>query len=249
MDYGKMSLGELKNGYHYDKEQDAYVCNYCGQTYQAGQIFQMDGGFYMAEPAAARHIRSAHKGSLAQLLYADTKYNTLTGNQKELLALFYAGTSDREMARQLNVTEATIRRQRFTFREKAKQAKFYLAVYEQIFEDEGKAEDQMIPIHNQAVYVDDRYLITLQEKEQIIEAFFSSTDPLVLKTFTSKEKKKVVILGKIAEQFEAGRKYSEKEVNEILKPIYEDYTEIRRYLIMYGYMERTKDGTGYWLTS
>ncbi len=249
MDYGKMSLGELKNGYHYEKEQEAYVCNYCGQTFQAGQVFQIDGSFYMAEPAAARHIKSAHNGSLAQLLYADTKYNTLTGNQKELLALFYAGASDREMARQLNVTEATIRRQRFTFREKAKQAKFYLAVYEQIFENPETDDDEMIPIHNHAVYVDDRYLITCQEREKIIEAFFSSTEPLVLKTFTSREKKKVVILGKIAKQFETGRKYSEKEVNEILKPIYEDYTEIRRYLIMYGFMERTKDGTEYWLTS
>lgn len=249
MDYGKMSLSELKNGYQYNKEQAAYICNYCGQVFQAGQIFQMDGSFYMAEPAAVRHIESAHSGSLAQLLYADTRYNTLTGNQKELLALFHAGVPDKEMARQLNVTEATIRRQRFTFREKAKQAKFYLAVYEQVFENDGASDEQMIPIHNQAVYVDDRYLITRQERERIIGAFFSSTEPLVLKSFTSKEKKKVVILGKIAEQFEAGRQYSEKEVNEILKPIYDDFTEIRRYLIMYGFMERTKDGTKYWLTN
>lgn len=64
-----------------------------------------------------------------------------------------------------------------------------------------------------------------------------------------KEKNKVVIFGKIAEQFEYGKRYSEQEVNEILKPIYEDYMTIRRYLIMYGFMERTKDGRQYWLAN
>ena len=123
------------------------------------------------------------------------------------------------MAKKLHVTEATIRRQRFTFREKAKQAKFYLAMYELAFENEPTVSEQMIPIHNHAVCVDDRYLITESEKQYIIETFFSSTQPLVLKSFSSKEKKKVVILGKIAEQFEPGKKYSEQEVNEILKPI------------------------------
>ena len=56
-----------------------------------------------------------------------------------------------------------------------------------------------------------------------------------------------MILGKIAEQFEHGRQYSEKEVNQILKPIFEDFATLRRYLIMYGFMERTRDGAAYWL--
>ena len=72
--------------------------------------------------------------------------------------------------------------------------------------------------------------------------------PLVLKTFSPKEKNKVVILTKIAEQFEKGKTYSEKEINQILKPTYEDHITLRRYLIMYGFMERAKDGSKYWLT-
>ena len=68
----------------------------------------------------------------------------------------------------LNVIEGTIRRQRFTFREKAKQAKFYLAMYELVFEDEPLTAEQIIPIHNNAIYVDDRYLITAEEKQHII---------------------------------------------------------------------------------
>ena len=164
-------------------------------------------------------------------------------------SLYFMMDSDKDMAKKLNVTEATIRRQRFTFREKAKQAKFYLAMYELVFEDEPTTTEQIIPIHNNAIYVDDRYLITEDEKQHIVETFFSSIQPLVLKSFSPKEKKKVVILGKIAEQFEYGKKYSEQEVNEILKPIYADYMTIRRYLIMYGFMERTRDGRQYWLTN
>ena len=70
--------------------------------------------------------------------------------------------------------------------------------------------------------------------------------PLRLKTFPPKEKKKVVILRTIAKEFEEGIRYSEVQVNEILKDIYPDYVTLRRYLIEYGYLERTRDGSAYW---
>ena len=112
MDYGKMTLDEIKNGYKYEKEQDAYVCNHCGQVFHAGQIFQIDGDFFMAESAVIKHIRQIHSGNLTQLLHSESKYNTLTQNQRDLLAMFYSKMSDKDMAKKLNVTEATIRRQR-----------------------------------------------------------------------------------------------------------------------------------------
>ncbi len=240
MDYGKITLDEMKKGCKYEKEQDVYVCNHCGQIFHAGQVFQMDDSFFIAESAVRKHIRQIHGSNLEQLLCSESKYNTLTQNQRDLLAMFYSKMPDKDMAKKLNVTEATIRRQRFTFREKAKQAKFYLAMYEMAFEDEPAAAEQMIPIHNHAACVDDRYLITEGEKQQIVETFFSSTQPLVLKSFSPKEKKKVVILGKIAEQFEYGKKYSEREVNEILRPVYEDYMTIRRYLVMVKSLRKKK---------
>lgn len=67
-----------------------------------------------------------------------------------LLSLFAMGVSDKEMAKKLGVTEATIRRQRFTFREKAKRAKLYLAIYEQVFEAKPTTDNAIIPIHNSA---------------------------------------------------------------------------------------------------
>ena len=43
--YGKMTLDEIKKGYKYDKEKDAFVCNHCGQIFNIGQVFQIEGRF------------------------------------------------------------------------------------------------------------------------------------------------------------------------------------------------------------
>lgn len=244
MDISNFTLNELIAGYHLNSEQDC-ICNYCGKTFPQGQVFSIDGCFYIPEAAVARHIDSEHGGNFNQLLQTDTKYNTLTDKQKELLTLFHTDVSDNEIARQLGVTTSTIRHQKFTFREKAKQARFYLALVEHAFGDTG---EDLVPIHDHAAYLDDRYVITAKEKEQILKTSFSSLKPLRLKTFSMKEKKKVVILTEIAGLFEPGRSYSEKEVNELLEPVYDDYIALRRYLVMYGFMKRDQDGTNYRLT-
>lgn len=248
MDYGRLTLSEIKKGYRFDKETDAFICNYCEKAFQMGQVFSMGGNFYVPEHAAVKHIEVEHGGNFTHLINSDTKYNTLTDNQKELLSLFYFGMSDSEIAKKLGVSASTIRHQKFTFREKAKQSKLYLAVFENVFEDRTTNEEAIVAIHDHAIYYDDRYVITEQEKAHVLATFFESMKPLKLKVFSPKEKNKVVILAKIAEQFALGRNYTEKEVNQILKPVYDDYITIRRYLIMYGFMDRTKDGSSYWLT-
>jgi hypothetical protein len=48
-------------------------------------------------------------------------------------------------------------------------------------------------------------------------------------------------------QFERNKRYDERELNSIIKEIYEDYATIRRYLIEYGFMERTSNCKEYWL--
>ena len=94
---------------------------------------------------------------------------------------------------------------------------------------------------------EERFLITDEECRKISEGVFSSQFPLKLKVFSSKEKKKIVILRRIIQQFEKGRVYTEKEVNEILKDIYGDYAILRRCLVDYGYMDRARDGSKYWV--
>jgi hypothetical protein len=67
------------------------------------------------------------------------------------------------------------------------------------------------------------------------------TDFLVegrLKTIPAQEKKRNVVLRYLAERFEPERMYSEKEVNEIIRPVHEDVASLRRYLVDGGFLTR-----------
>ena len=57
----------------------------------------------------------------------------------------------------------------------------------------------------------------------------------------------LMALQEIAKNFKRDRIYGEKEVNEILKAIDDDYVTLRRYLIEHGYLNRKPDGSQYWL--
>lgn len=247
MEVDRLSVEELKNGYRFDEDTNSYICNACNKAFEIGEIFKVNNRFFEAVRAVKMHADTYHGDNLKQLLYAESKYNTFTDNQKELLALIYSNLPDKEIAKRLGVSPSTVRHQKFTFREKAKQAKLYLAVYEQVIEKKASVEDNIVPVHSNATMMDDRYVITEKEREQVLKTAFESLSPLKLKSFSAKEKKKIVILTKIAEQFKCGKRYSEKELNQILKDIYDDYVVIRRYLVDYGFMERTNDCKEYWL--
>ena len=45
--------------------------------------------------------------------------------------------------------------------------------------------------------------------------------------------------------FEFDKQYAEQEINEIIKPYYDDYAIIRRYLVDYKYLIRDKQGKIY----
>lgn len=128
------------------------------------------------------------------------------------------------------------------FREKAKQAKAYLAIFElveQVLRKEPKK--QFASIHSGATMIDERYEVTNSEQDKIIDIYFDTLETLKLKSFASKEKWKIIVLKKISTLFERDKKYTEKKLNEIIKPVYSDFATIRRYLIEYGLMKRTTD--------
>lgn len=247
MEIDKLSIEELKQGYRFNIDTNSYICNTCRKVFEEGEIYSFDGRFFEASRAVKIHIDMDHGDNLKYLLYTKSKYNTFTDNQKELLFLMYSDVSDKEIAKMLGISSSTVRHQRFMFREKAKQAKMYLAIYEQVMEKKSSADEMIVPVHSNATMVDDRYVITEKEKEKILNAEFESLSPLKLKRFPGKEKRKLVILTKIAEQLEYGKRYTEKELNKVITEIYDDYAVIRRYLIEYGFMDRTVDGKAYWL--
>lgn len=99
--------------------------------------------------------------------------------------------------------------------------------------------------HKTATTLDDRFNITDKEKAQVISNYMNENG--ALKTYPSKEKKKIIVLEEIAKNFSKGKHYSEKEINRIIKRIHEDYATIRRALIEYGFLDRNNTGTDYWV--
>ena len=237
-------LADLKRGYKYSSDSGRYVCSLCGVEFEEGEVFRVDDRYFTAEKMMRTHMEREHTDILDRLMSADKKYTGLTENQASILKMFYLGLADAEIAKQTGIATATVRHQRFTFREKAKQAKLYLAIYDLVFS--GNGPSRLVDAHRGATMLDDRYFITQDEANSVLKIMFSSLEPLKLHTFPAKEKKKIIVLKKIREQFGNDRKYSEKEVNEILKPIYDDFATIRRALIEYGFMDRTKDRSEYW---
>lgn len=241
MDLMQYSVETLKKGYLYDEEKKHYFCIYCGAIFDENEIFAIDDKFYNAKHKIAHHIHEQHISPSTYLMSLDKKSIGLTNYQKLLVTDMANGMPDKDIAIKHEITQTTVRNLRFTLKEKAKQAKAFLALYESVFQE---ASD-FAPVHNHATMVDDRYIVTLDEKEKILKTAFESLSPLKLKVFSSKEKKKLVVLAKIAESFEQDKNYDELEINQHLKSIYSDFATIRRYLIEYGFMERSKDGRSY----
>lgn len=52
------------------------------------------------------------------------------------------------------------------------------------------------------------------------------------------QKKREIVLRRIAEDFDVGRDYTEKEVNEVILKYHEDYCTIRREMVGFGIMDR-----------
>jgi len=63
-----------------------------------------------------------------------------------------------------------------------------------------------------------------------------------------KDKERRVVLQWVASKFESGVRYTEKQVNEVIKThIHPDYATLRRGLIEDGFMKRERGGAEYWL--
>ena len=168
--------------------------------------------------------------------------------QRQILKLVSEGKSDKEISHIIGIAQSTVRNHKFKLREKEKQAKLYLALMnsleEKINNNIAMTECGAIEeIHQTATMIDDRYSITEKDKEKTIKTYIDENG--ALKQFPAKEKKKIIILCEIMKNFKVDTEYLEKDVNKVLKRIYEDYATLRRALIEYGFMERSSDCSVY----
>lgn len=239
------SVEELKAGYI--QNEDCYICLLCSKKIEKGIIYPHECVLYEAERYMRVHIEKEHKSVFHYLINLDKKLTSLTEHQKSLLQIFYQGKTDKEVQKEMGIgSSSTIRNHRFVLKEKERQAKVLLAILELLKEKDKYAPTFLEP-HQTARMVDERYNVTEEENEEILKKYFPQGTDEPLKTFDMKQKEKLVVLREIVKRIDREQIYSEKQINEILKTVYDDYVTLRRYLIEYGFLDRKPDGSQYWL--
>lgn len=239
------STEELKRGYI--EESEHYLCLLCGKQVEKGIIYPEDGVLYEAERFTRLHIETDHQSVFDYLINLDKKLTGLTDHQNRLLRLFFEGKNDAEVQKEMEIgSAATIRNHRFVLKEKERQAKVFLTMMELLKEKDQHAP-KFLPPHKTAKMVDDRYNVTEKEKDSIIKKYFPEGPNGPLSKFPLKQKQKLVVLMEITKSINPDQIYSEKELNEILKATHDDYVNLRRYLIEYGFLDRKADGSQYWM--
>ncbi len=73
------------------------------------------------------------------------------------------------------------------------------------------------------------------EREKVLKAFFSNGK---LMQSPAKMSKRNIAYRIILEEFEFDRDYTEKELNQIISEIYDDYCEVRRHFVDSGWITR-----------
>lgn len=219
-----MTITELTQGFH--REQNMWQCNYCDVKVRLDQRAQI-----------AEHLTIAHQSARNALLAA----GGLTENQQQLMQAFAAGHSDKQIAEKLGVTASTIRQQKYRFRQKAAQARLFLAQYQAVFGENDTSELLLVPQPAQNM------AITVDQYEQVLakNIDFSGEHP-ELKHWPKQEAARVCLCARIVEDFAVDRQYTLNETNAILDAWYLDHSLLARYLVDFSFMQRTADGRQYW---
>lgn len=242
------SIDDIKKGYIEGEEE--FTCIFCNSSFEKGRIFKKDEEFYDSKKTIEIHVKEMHNSSLSYLLNMNSEFTGISEVHRELIKLMAQRLSDKEIATKLGIAQSTIRNHRFKLRAKEKQARLFLAIMELLSDASSKGinvldSEVITDPHKTATTIDDRYNITDKEREATIKAYMDETN--ALKSYPAKEKKKIIVLGEIVKNFSTGRTYTEKEINIVLKRIFEDYVTIRRALIEYGFIDRSKDCSKYWV--
>jgi hypothetical protein len=83
------------------------------------------------------------------------------------------------------------------------------------------------------------------DEQAILRRFFAGR---TLTEIPANRAKRQVLLQRLALDFDIGRRYTEREVNEILFPFHPDWSTLRRYLVDEGFLDRehVDDQNWYW---
>lgn len=234
----KLTENMIQDGYF--ETEEAYVCLYCQKKFIKHKIYRIDEDMYDDIFAIRHHLEKQHGGTLKAVLNLPNEVTGISQSQKKIMNLLGLDLTDEEIAEQLEISTSTIRNHRFKLKEKKRQALYFISAIEMLERRNKKMISDEISIST----YDERFHILEIEREKVLTNFVDSEGKVA--TIPRKEKSKIIILQYVIECFFDDKVYKEAEVNEIIKQKFEDYVTIRRYLIQYGFLARTKDGSKYW---
>jgi hypothetical protein len=76
-----------------------------------------------------------------------------------------------------------------------------------------------------------------EEEEQVLRRYFRGGR---LREIPAKHSKRLIILSRLALEFDVGVRYTEQQVNQTLKQFHQDYAALRRYLVDQGLLSRER---------
>jgi hypothetical protein len=239
-------IDEMVQGFRHDAELQACCCLYCDARFEDGLVYPIKEGNAVAEKAAVIHLTQVHGGPFTALMKTDSA--GLPEVQRKVLGLLYGGESDAGIAQALGGKSAsTVRNHRFALRKREAEARSFLALM--LLLDRRQPDTPRFIQYPAAMAAqDDRAVVTEKEAAQMESRYLQelSDGGVTLTGWPKKQKDKLILLRRIAGLFQEGRRYTEKEVNAILAPVWHDHVTIRRYLIEYRFLDRKADGSEYW---
>ena len=241
-----ISFHDVARGYWRDEESASFRCLRCDAAFEDGRVYPSAGGFSLPERAAIEHAALAHGNLFEEILDMGKDATGIPDALGKVLRLLHRGSPDKEIASALGgKSPSTVRNQRRALRKRETEAKLFLALME-LLDAGGKRVGRFIAYPAAMPMQDDRAVVT-EEEAAMMEKKYIREDGSLLR-IPRKEKEKLVILRRIAERFESGRLYGQKEIDAILTRADADYAALRRYLIDYRFLEREPDGSAYWVT-
>ncbi|HOX47797.1 MAG TPA: DUF2087 domain-containing protein [Spirochaetia bacterium] len=243
------SVDDLARGFARDEAGPGFRCLACGALFEDGRAYQEGEAFLLPERAARAHVQRAHGGAFALLRGLGDEAAGLPEVQGRVLGLLHEGRSDEEIAALLGgKSPSTVRNHRFNLRKREAEARVFLALM-RLLDEGGSGAGRFLDYPAGMPAKDERAAVT-EAEAAAIEARHLRDLPgggFAFASWPKRQKEKLVLLRRAAGLFEAGRRYSEPEVNAILSPLWDDHVTIRRYLIEYRFLARKPDGSEYWV--
>ncbi len=172
------------------------------------------------------------------------QWKGVSDTQEHLLEAFFRGEDDASIAGDLGISRSTVRNHRFRMKERTRHAKAFLAMMG-ILEKSQKPGARLVDFPANTRMEDDRFALTEEEYERIISKYFREDG--TLDRFPLKAKERVALLRRVVGLLAPGEKYTEKALNGILSAVTDDYVLVRRCLVDYGFVNRIRDGSAYWV--